>query len=59
MQLITQRLIVASRKTIESLAPSEGAMWPEGLHNSLKKDEFQDLLAFLLARGHTQRAMYR
>ena len=39
------------RQDIESLEPSKVSMMPEGLMNSLKEDEIQDLVAFLLSRG--------
>jgi len=39
------------RQDIESIEPSKVSMMPEGLMNSLKQDEIQDLLAFLLSRG--------
>jgi len=39
------------RQDIESIEPSKVSMMPEGLLNSLKEDEIQDLLAFLLSRG--------
>ena len=37
--------------TIASMEPSKVSMMPEGLMNSLKEDEIQDLVAFLLSRG--------
>ncbi len=39
------------RQDIESMEPSKVSMMPEGLMNSLKEDEIQDLVAFLLSRG--------
>jgi putative heme-binding domain-containing protein len=39
------------RQEIESIEPSKVSMMPEGLMNSLKEDEIQDLVAFLLSRG--------
>jgi len=39
------------RQDIESIEPSKVSMMPEGLLNSLKQDEIQDLTAFLLSRG--------
>jgi hypothetical protein len=34
-------------------------MMPEGLLNSLKEDEIQDLVAFLLSQGDRQNKMFR
>jgi hypothetical protein len=34
-------------------------MMPEGLLNTLKEAEIQDLIAFLLSRGEAQHAMFR
>jgi putative heme-binding domain-containing protein len=39
------------RQDVESIVPSQVSMMPEGLMNSLKEDEIQDLAAFLLSRG--------
>src|SRR5437867_3969566 len=39
------------RQDIASMEPSKVSMMPEGLMNSLKEDEIQDLVAFLLSRG--------
>ncbi len=39
------------RQDIESIEPSKVSMMPEGLMNSLKEAEIQDLAAFLLSRG--------
>ena len=39
------------RQDIESIEPSKVSMMPEGLLNSLKQDEIQDLAAFLLSRA--------
>ena len=53
------RMTNVSRSDIESMAPSKVSMMPEGLLNSLREDEIQDLIAFLLSRGDAQHAMYR
>jgi len=47
------------RQDIESMAPSKVSMMPEGLLNSLKEDEIQDLVAFLLSRGDQTARMFR
>jgi len=47
------------RSDIQSIEPSKVSMMPEGLLNSLKDDETQDLLAFLLSRGDRRNKMFR
>ena len=47
------------RQDIESIAPSKVSMMPEGLLNSLKEDEIEDLVAFLLSRGERASRMFR
>jgi len=47
------------RQDVESIAPSKVSMMPEGLLNSLKEDEIQDLTAFLLSRGDHKNRMFR
>jgi putative heme-binding domain-containing protein len=47
------------RQDIESIEPSKVSMMPEGLFNTLKEDEIQDLVAFLLSRGDRQARMFR
>ena len=47
------------RSDIQSIEPSKVSMMPEGLLNSLKDDEIQDLLAFLLSRGDRRNKMFR
>ena len=39
------------RSDIKSIAPSKVSPMPEGLVNTLKEDEIQDLLAYLISRG--------
>ena len=53
------RLTNVPRADIESIEPSKVSMMPEGLLNSLKEDEIQDLVAYLLSRGDAQNAEYR
>jgi putative heme-binding domain-containing protein len=53
------RMTNVRRADIESMAPSTVSMMPEGLLHSLKAEEIQDLVAFLLSRGDAQHAMYR
>jgi hypothetical protein len=47
------------RQDIQSIEPSKVSMMPEGLLSSLKEDEIQDPLAFLLSRGDRQNNMFR
>jgi hypothetical protein len=47
------------RGDIESIEPSKVSMMPEGLLNSLKEEEIQDLVAFLLSRGDRQNKMFQ
>jgi putative heme-binding domain-containing protein len=47
------------RQEIESIAPSQLSMMPEGLLDTLEEDEILDLLAFLLSGGQRQNAMFR
>jgi len=53
------RMTGVRRADIESIEPSQVSMMPEGLLNTLKEDEIQDLIAFLLSRGEAQHAMFR
>jgi putative heme-binding domain-containing protein len=53
------RMTNVRRSDIESMEPSKVSMMPEGLLNSLKEDEIQDLIAFLFSRSDTQHAMFR
>ena len=41
------------------MEPSKVSMMPEGLLNTLKEDEIQDLVAYLLSRGDAQNKMFR
>jgi putative heme-binding domain-containing protein len=47
------------REDIQSMEPSKVSMMPEGLLNSLREDEIQDLVAFLLSRGERNGKMFR
>jgi putative heme-binding domain-containing protein len=47
------------RQEIESMEPSRVSMMPEGLMNSLKEDEIQDLVAFLLSRGDRNSKLFQ
>lgn len=47
------------RGDIEEMAVSPVSMMPQGLLNTLQQDEIQDLLAYLLARGDRNHAMFQ
>lgn len=47
------------REDIESMEPARISMMPPGLLNSLKPDEIQDLLGYLLSRGDPKHRMFR
>ena len=47
-----------NRRDIDSIAPSKISMMPEGLLNSLKPDEIQDLVAYLLSRGDPKNNLF-
>lgn len=46
------------REDIESIAPSEVSMMPEGLLNYFKDDEILDLMAYLLSQGDRGNKMF-
>ncbi len=48
-----------SRKDIESIQTSKVSMMPEGLLNSLKPEDIEDLVAYLLSRGDSKNKMFR
>lgn len=47
------------REDIASIETARTSMMPPGLLNTLKPDEIQDLLAYLLSRGDAKHRMYR
>ena len=47
------------RQDIESIETAKVSMMPPGLLNSLKPDEIQDLIAYLLSRGDPKHRMFR
>jgi putative heme-binding domain-containing protein len=47
------------RDDIESMEPARISMMPPGLLNSLKPDEIQDLIAYLMSRGDPRHRMFR
>ena len=52
------RMTDVPRSDIESMEPSKVSMMPEGLLNSLKEDEIEDLVAFLFSRGDADNPMF-
>jgi putative heme-binding domain-containing protein len=52
------KMVNVKRKDIEEMKRSPVSMMPEGLLNTLKADEVQDLMAYLLSRGNRQGAMF-
>jgi putative heme-binding domain-containing protein len=52
-------LVSLDAKQVEEIKPSPVSMMPEGLLNSLHDDEILDLVAYLLARGDRENAMFR
>ena len=47
------------RKLIESIEPSKISMMPEGLIDTLTRDEILDLAAYLYSRGDRAHKMFR
>lgn len=52
-------LINVNRTKVEEMTPSKVSMMPEGLLNTLEKDEVLDLVAYLLSRGDRKSEMFR
>jgi putative heme-binding domain-containing protein len=53
------RMTGVRRSDIEMMEPSPTSMMPTGLLNTLKADEIQDLIAYLMSRGDSEHAAYR
>jgi len=53
------RMTNVRRAEIESMEPSKVSMMPEGLLNSLKQDEIEDLIAYLFSHGDVQHSIDR
>ena len=47
------------RDEIEEMKPSPVSMMPDGLLNSLSRDEILDLVAYLMSRGDREHTMFR
>jgi putative heme-binding domain-containing protein len=52
-------LTSVNQTQIEEMKPSPVSMMPEGLLNSLNRDEILDLLAYLLSRGQREDRMFQ
>lgn len=52
-------LVNVDRRKIEEMKPSPVSMMPEGLLNTLSRDEVLDLAAYLLSRGDRNSGMFR
>jgi hypothetical protein len=53
------RMTGVRRSDIESMEPSQASMMPPGLLTTLKQDEIEDLIAYLLSRGDAEHEFYR
>jgi putative heme-binding domain-containing protein len=52
-------MTAVKRSDIESMESSNVSPMPEGLLNTFKEDEIQDLAAYLLSRGDPKSPMFR
>ena len=52
-------MVNVDRDKIEEMKPSPVSMMPEGLLNTLDRDEVLDLVAYLLSRGDRNAEVYR
>ena len=52
------RMTRVERRDIETIEPSKVSMMPAGLLNTLKPEEIQDLVAYMLARGDRTHRMF-
>jgi putative heme-binding domain-containing protein len=53
------RMIRVKRDEVEEMKPSPVSMMPEGLLNTLDRDEVLDLVAYLLSRGDREAPLFR
>ncbi len=53
------KLVTVRRSEIDSIAPSKISMMPEGLIDTLTRDEILDLVAYLYSRGDRNHKMFR
>ncbi len=52
-------MVNVRRGEVEEMKPSPVSMMPEGLLDTLDRDEVLDLVAYLLSRGDREDAMFR
>ncbi len=57
--LVPDRMVNVRRDEIEEMKKSTTSMMPEGLLNTLQKDEVLDLMAYLLSRGDREKPMFK
>ena len=53
------KLVRVDRNTVESIEPSKISMMPEGLVDTLNREEILDLVAYLFSRGDRNHKMFR
>jgi len=53
------RLVSVNRNLIESIEPSKISMMPEGLIDTLNREEILDLVAYLYSRGDRKHKMFQ
>ncbi len=53
------RMVTVRRGDIEEMKPSPVSMMPEGLLDTMDRDELLDLVAYLLSRGDRENPMFR
>lgn len=53
------KLVGVNRNLVESIEPSKISMMPEGLLDTLSRDEVLDLVAYLYSRGDRNHKMFR
>jgi putative heme-binding domain-containing protein len=53
------KIVVIDRNKIDTIEPSKVSMMPEGLIDTLTRDEILDLVAYLYSRGDRNHAMFR
>jgi len=53
------KITSVNRNLVESIAPSKISMMPEGLLDTLSRDEVLDLVAYLYSRGDRNHKMFR
>jgi putative heme-binding domain-containing protein len=57
--LDSNKLTTIDRKLIDTIEPSKVSMMPEGLLDTMSRDEILDLVGYLYSRGDRNHKMYR